>query len=226
MKFDYKVNKHSIKVTVHVPGDEQPKVLRLSLQQWWAVSVAAKWAPTAYPNACANVEMFILPRHVVIYTTMCSLERLGLVRRCVHTPAWHLDVLTKLGEAVRQAIPAPPDDWPEKAAPRKTDPTKRPLTAHQVDVLSNWPHHAHPPSALPHGASERVPGQWWRADGNRLKLGTAQSLVEKGYLEPGVLGVDIVDGRLVFVDRDNPETTVGVVYRPTVVGALMKKNGA
>lgn len=125
------------------------------------------------------------------------------------------DCLTDFGHAVREQMPEcpPRSEWPEAPKSALSSPTNVKLTDHQQAVINNWTKRLS--KALPVGSSELESSRWQIPE--RGGKSTTAALLRQGMIEPGIMGLKIVDGNVELEDRVGE---IHIVYRLTVLGAM------
>lgn len=132
-------------------------------------------------------------------------------------------VLTDLGLVVMDALPKCPDrkTWPEtKTSEKKARSAENiRLTGPQQRMLNEWAQ-IRPTEAMPVGGSNVEKSRWRHP--SHIPSASLTCLLQMELVEPGIQGVKMVGGKLVFDDNRHPG--VELVYRMTVVGGLLAQS--
>lgn len=192
-------------------GDLKPLSLRHRYK------LAYSWRPDTFYTALQCRGLIYSPQCTVVTEGRTSY---GTSKTMCVTKLLH-NVLTELGEALRQEIPKCPDEelWVLPSAKKPRSPQNIRLTKAQRKLITNWTklesgkprERSH---AVPFGGSERELSHWRSQAKGRGP--TYQALLECGCIELGLSGVQLVDGRLTSAGGV-PE----LVYRRTVLGGLI-----
>lgn len=138
------------------------------------------------------------------------------------------NIITDFGEAVLAAIPKCPErkTWPvSSGSPEARSPENIKLTGPQRQILQKWPRER--TWAVPVGGMQAEESRWvpdgYRGGGKHGSPShprvSIAALMQMGLVEPGVSGVALENGTLVFTAPGTPD--VGLVYRMTIRGALI-----
>jgi len=205
---------------------------KLSYPQWERISNSEKLPSTHWPG---KHELYMRYDEAHVRGALVDMEAIRREQKEVPYSAevrrrygsWNgttyrvqADILTDFGKQLLTEMPKcpPRKKWAAKPPSAERSRENIRLTRPQKDMLAKWPKQRR--KAVPVGG-ERAEESRWIDDGHYPRA-SIQCLLKMELVEPGVSGMDMIDGRLTL-DREN-SPGVGLVYRMTILGALVADN--
>lgn len=221
-EFEFKQLKRHLKVTPTIDGERQ-EPFKLTLLQWKAVSEATPKSRYTHGRPHVRVDAYSSEDSLLSsgVTASASYTRkyMDYRGRKVTSELTDRCALSDMGIAMQGVMPKcpPRDQWPEPPKSALSSPTNVRLTKHQEAVINTWTKRLS--KALPVGSSELESSRWQSPE--CAGKSTIAALLRQGLIEPGVVGLKVVNGNVELADRVGE---IYLVYRLTVLGAMYTEN--